>query len=94
MTKQLRRTVGNERKVAGVCGGIAKYFNLDPVLVRIAFVLLTIFASTGVLLYVICCFIMPEEDGLIHGEYEIKHNCAPKDDNEMKSDGTGKNGWN
>ena len=93
MTKQLRRTVGNERKVAGVCGGIAKYFNLDPTLIRIAFVLLTLFAP-GIILYIVCCFVMPEETGLIEGEFEVKHNCAPKDDNEMKSDGTGKNGWN
>ena len=94
MTKQLRRTVGNERKVAGVCGGIAKYFDLDPTLVRVAFVVLTLFATSGLLLYIICALIIPEDDGVIRGEYQIKHNCAPKDDNEMNSDGTGKNGWN
>ena len=94
MTKQLRRTVGNERKVAGVCGGIAKYFDLDPTLVRVGFVLLSIFASAGLVAYIACALIIPEDDGIIRGEYQVKHNCAPEDNKEMKSDGTGKNGWN
>ena len=94
MTKQLRRTVGNERKVAGVCGGIAKYFELDPTLVRVGFVLLSIFASAGLVAYIACALIIPEDDGIIRGEYQVKHNCATEDNNEMKSDGTGKNGWN
>ena len=94
MTKQLRRTVGNERKVAGVCGGIAKYFDLDPTLVRVGFVLLSIFASAGLVAYIACALIIPEDDGIIRGEYQVKHNCSPEDNNEMKSDGTGKNGWN
>ena len=94
MTKQLRRTVGNERKVAGVCGGIAKYFDLDPTLVRLGFVLLSVFASAGLVAYIACALIIPEDDGIIRGEYQVKHNCAPEDNNEMKSDGTGKNGWN
>jgi len=46
--------------LAGVCNGIAAYFNLDPTLVRLAFVLLTIFWGTGVLVYVVMAIVVPE----------------------------------
>ena len=57
--KRLRRS--RENKIAGVCGGIAEYFNLDPTLVRIAFVIATI-ASGGnfIFAYLAAWFIMPE----------------------------------
>jgi phage shock protein PspC (stress-responsive transcriptional regulator) len=46
--------------LAGVCNGIAAYFNLDPTLVRLAFVLLTIFWGTGLLVYVVMAIVVPE----------------------------------
>jgi phage shock protein PspC (stress-responsive transcriptional regulator) len=46
--------------LAGVCNGIAAYFNLDPTLVRLGFVLLTIFWGTGVLVYVVMAIVVPE----------------------------------
>lgn len=46
--------------VAGVCNGIAAYVNVDPTLVRLAFVLLTIFWGTGVLLYLVMAIVVPE----------------------------------
>src|SRR5580698_10292406 len=46
--------------IAGVCNGIAAYVNVDPTLVRLAFVLLTIFWGTGVLVYVVMAIILPE----------------------------------
>ena len=50
----------DERIIAGVSGGIGGYFNLDPVLVRIAFVLLCVFAlGLGLLLYLIAWVLMP-----------------------------------
>lgn len=46
--------------IAGVCGGIGEYFNADPTLVRIVFVLLAlIFNITPVVIYIICWAIMP-----------------------------------
>lgn len=47
--------------IAGVCGGIAKYFQVDPSLVRLAVVLLCMYAGTGLLVYLIAAFIIPEE---------------------------------
>ena len=59
--KELRRS-RLDRKVCGVCGGIAKYFAIDSTLVRIIYVIL-VFASAGwaVPLYIILCLLMPEE---------------------------------
>lgn len=59
--KQLRRS-RTEKMVAGVCGGIARYFNVDPVLARVAFVVLA-FISGGlaVLAYFVAWGVMPEE---------------------------------
>ncbi|MBE7002258.1 MAG: PspC domain-containing protein [Ruminococcaceae bacterium] len=49
-----------EQKICGVCAGIAKYFSLDPTIVRLIFVLLA-FTTSGVLAYIICALIMPDE---------------------------------
>ena len=58
--KKLYRSI-DERIVAGVCGGIAEYFKIDPVLVRIIFILLLFGAGTGLLAYIIAWIIVPEE---------------------------------
>ena len=51
-----------DKKLAGVCGGVAKYFGLDPTLVRLAYAILVIFGGTGILLYIICALVIPRED--------------------------------
>ncbi len=50
--------------LAGVCGGIADFFEIDPTLVRVGYVILTIFsiAFPGILLYILLCIIMPKSD--------------------------------
>ncbi len=50
------------RMIAGVCAGIAEYLNIDTALVRIIYVLLTIFSAgfPGILIYIIMWIIMPE----------------------------------
>lgn len=60
--KRLVRTLG-DRMIGGVCGGIAKYFNIDPSLVRIGFVLLTIFSGMifGIVTYIVMMIVVPEE---------------------------------
>lgn len=49
-----------ERKIAGVCGGIAEYFDLDPSLVRVLFVVLLFFNGFGLLAYLIGWIVFPE----------------------------------
>jgi phage shock protein C len=58
-TRKLTRSV-TDRKLGGVCAGIADYFEIDPVLVRVAFVVLAISGGFGVLAYVILWIIVPE----------------------------------
>lgn len=58
--KKLYRSSG-ERRIAGVCGGIAQYFNIDPVVVRIIFLLALICGSLGLWAYLIVWIIAPEE---------------------------------
>ncbi len=49
--------------LAGVCGGIAEYFNVDPTLVRVGYLIFTfIGAGSPLLLYIILAFIMPEAE--------------------------------
>ncbi|MEK7250569.1 MAG: PspC domain-containing protein, partial [Bacteroidota bacterium] len=50
-----------DRMLDGVCGGGAKYFNLDPTLVRIAWVLLALLGGSGILLYIVAMIVMPKE---------------------------------
>ncbi|MBO4485718.1 MAG: PspC domain-containing protein [Prevotella sp.] len=57
--KKLLRS--NDRWIAGICGGIADYFDWDPSLVRIIYLLLTIFSAgfPGLLIYIVLWLIMP-----------------------------------
>lgn len=57
--KKLRRSTTN-RMIAGVCGGLAEYFNVDPVVVRIVFLLLFMFGSGGLWVYLLLWLVVPE----------------------------------
>lgn len=50
-----------DRMIDGVCGGFAKYFNVDSTLVRIAWVLLTLLGGSGILLYLVAMIVMKKE---------------------------------
>ena len=49
----------NDRKIAGVCGGLAEYFDTDATLVRLIFVVLIMLGGSGVIIYLIAWIIMP-----------------------------------
>ena len=51
----------NEKKLAGVCGGIAEYFDTDPTLIRLAWVIFSLAGGCGILAYIIAAIIMPNE---------------------------------
>ena len=59
MSKQLYRSRTN-RKIAGVCGGLGAYMNLDPTIIRLIWVLLILCAGTGLLAYLIAALIIPK----------------------------------
>lgn len=59
--KKLCRTVGSEARLLGVCGGLAKYFEMDPTVVRLIVVLLFFAAGLSLWVYLIAALIMPKE---------------------------------
>jgi phage shock protein C len=59
-TRKLYRSRSN-RQVAGVCGGLAQYFNLDATLIRILFVVLAVLGGSGLVLYLAMWIIVPKE---------------------------------
>lgn len=64
MSKKLYRSTG-DRKICGVCGGIAEYFNIDSTIVRLAWIALTFLGASGILIYIIAAIIMPDDPGYI-----------------------------
>jgi phage shock protein C len=56
----------NNRKIAGVCAAVANYFDLDPTLVRVVWLILLIFAGTGLLAYIIGWIVIPEEPARVY----------------------------
>lgn len=56
--KKLFRSTKN-RVLGGVCGGFAQYFNIDPVLVRLIFVLMFLFGGSGLIIYIVSWILMP-----------------------------------
>ena len=59
--KKLYRSQTN-KKLAGVCGGLAEYLNIDPTIVRLVWVLATLFVGCGILAYIIALIIMPQQN--------------------------------
>ena len=49
-----------DKRIAGVCGGIAEYFDIDPTIVRIVFVLVALMSGVGVLIYVVLWIALPK----------------------------------
>ncbi len=66
MKKRLYRSEENS-KLLGVCGGIAEYFDIDPTVVRIIWILSLCFFGSGVIAYIVCALVMPKKS-------EIKEN--------------------
>lgn len=60
MQKKLYRS-RNNRMIAGVCAGLGEYFNVDPTLIRLIFVLVGLAGGPGLILYIIMAIVVPEE---------------------------------
>lgn len=57
-----------DRKIAGVCGGLAQYLDVDPVLVRLAFVILGFASGIGIPIYIVLAVVTPKESS-VEAEY-------------------------
>ena len=60
MEKRLYKS-NTDKKLDGVCAGIANYFNIDPTLIRLAWVIFTLAGGCGLIAYIIAAIIMPRE---------------------------------
>ncbi len=60
MVEKLYRSK-NDRMIAGVCGGLAEYLDMDPAIIRLLWAIFTCFAFSGLILYIIACIIIPNE---------------------------------
>jgi phage shock protein PspC (stress-responsive transcriptional regulator) len=60
MAKKLYRS-RTDRKIWGICGGLAKYFDIDPTIVRVIAILTLFWGTGGVWAYIIMRFVVPEE---------------------------------
>ena len=60
----------SERMIGGVCGGIAAYFSIDPVLIRILFIIFALAVGGGILLYLILWLLIPEEPTAVESVVE------------------------
>ncbi|MFZ3057772.1 MAG: PspC domain-containing protein [Minisyncoccales bacterium] len=61
-SKKLYRSKAN-RVIFGVCGGLGEYFEIDPLVVRILFILLTFTGGSGIVIYLILAIMIPDSDG-------------------------------
>lgn len=64
MEKKLYR-IEHGKKLCGVCGGIAEYFNIDPTLVRVGWAVISLFAPVGVIAYIVAAVVMPVKNELM-----------------------------
>lgn len=66
MKKRLTKSA-SDKKIEGVCGGIAEYFNIDPTVVRLVYILASVFTGgfPGIIVYIAFSLAMPNDDGKI-----------------------------
>lgn len=86
MSKKLYRSV-REKMLGGVCGGLAEYFDIDPTIVRVLFVVSLLFGGAGIIAYIILWIIVPEEPL----EVQFQRTYPPEDQNKSAQDDTEKN---
>ena len=90
MAKKLYRS-RNDRMIAGVCGGIAEYFNVDSSLIRLALLFIFLFRGFGLIAYLIAWLVISEEPGYekneeIKDDYYIEENPEEKARSENEVD--------
>lgn len=76
MSKKLYKST-TDRKLCGVCAGIANYLNIDPTVVRLLWALITFVGGAGVVAYIVCALVIPDEP--YNNNYQDPY-YAPTDD--------------
>ncbi len=57
----IKKLIKGDKKILGVCSGLANYFDMDPTVMRIIFLVAVFMFGTGILLYLILAFVMPDK---------------------------------
>jgi phage shock protein PspC (stress-responsive transcriptional regulator) len=83
MSKKLYRS-RNDRMIAGVCGGLADYFDVDSSLIRLAVLLIFLFQGVGLIAYIIAWLVMSEEP--IKNEYRMPDDYYIEEGNDVNKD--------
>jgi len=80
MTKRLYKSHTN-KVISGVCGGLGEYFNFDPSIIRLIWVLISVFTAGfgGIIAYIICAVILPNKPYDV--PHDSFHNSDPNQDN-------------
>lgn len=60
MNKKLYKST-KDKKIAGVCAGLAEFLNIDPTVVRLIWALLAVCYGAGILAYIVCAVVLPEK---------------------------------
>lgn len=76
MSKRLYRSV-KDRKIAGVAGGLAEYLGVDPSLIRILWVIFTLFGGSGIVVYIVGAIIIPENPEELMPKFQSPSETAP-----------------
>ena len=76
MSKKLYKST-TDRKLCGVCAGIANYLNIDPTVVRLLWALISFVGGAGVIAYIVCALVIPDEP--YNNNYQDPY-YAPTDD--------------
>ncbi|MFQ9064953.1 MAG: PspC domain-containing protein [Eubacterium sp.] len=76
MSKKLYKST-TDRKLCGVCAGIANYLNIDPTVVRLLWALITFLGGAGLIAYIVCALVIPDEP--YNNNYQDPY-YAPTDD--------------
>ena len=76
MQKELKRSA-TDCKLFGVCGGIAEYLGIDSNVVRLVWIAISLFAGSGIILYIIAAFLLPKADSQ---EMDLKDVIQPDEE--------------
>ncbi len=79
MAKRLYKS--SQKMLCGVCGGIAEYFNMDPTLVRLIWVVLTLSGGAGIIAYIVCALVVPDRPSS-----QADWGSVPKTESESEAD--------
>ena len=80
MAKRIYKS--SQKTLCGVCGGTAEYFNLDPTIVRLLWVVLTLAGGSGIIAYIVCALVIPDRPS----SQADWGNSVPKTEGESEAD--------